>query len=531
MPTLFIICISIAIGLGLATKDVLYHPPNKLAGQRAGPMSRFFEDVGNGKPTPEHEKDTEYWYSSARREINKILEESSYNYNKAKNVIFFIGDGMGLNTLTAARIRKGQLKGKTGEEESLNFQRFPHTGLSKTYCSNAQVPDSACTATAYLCGVKTQITSIGVTANVAAGNCSMSMDPANHLESIADWAQKAGMSTGFITTTSLTHASPSGLYAKVASRFWECDADIPQEVRRHGPCMDMAQQLITQLPGRNFDVMMGGGLGKFLPRSTLDAFGNPGERLDGQNLLQLWKEMHPEGALVTNREELLNLNISRVTKIMGIVASQLMNFHESADPTQEPTLAEMTKVAIKFLSRNSRGYFLFVEGGLIDYANHFNKPFVALDETMEFEKAIDVALNMTKREDTLMVVTADHSHPMTIAGYPGRGTDILGLNQHDVDSDGMKYTTLTYAVGPEQYLDENGQRINLEGVIKSDASFIHPSQIPSSIGTHAGDDVGIFAIGPHSHLFRGVMEQHTIPHLIAYAAGIGDGPTLNNTKV
>ncbi|XP_058980758.1 membrane-bound alkaline phosphatase-like [Musca domestica] len=528
MRILLLLYFCIEIVAGRFSKDIQYHHPNRLAGHETPrtTTTRFFEDVGNGKPTPEHEKDPEYWYSLAKWEMNKLLEESSYNYNKAKNVIFFLGDGMALNTLTAARIRKGQLKGKTGEEESLSFQRFPHTGLSKTYCTNAQVPDSACTATAYLCGVKTQITSIGVTANVAADNCTMSMDPANHLESIADWAQRAGKSTGFITTTSLTHASPSGLYAKTASRFWECDADIPQEVQRQGPCMDMAEQLITQVPGRNFDIMMGGGMGKFLPRTMADAHGHPGERLDGKNLLQLWKNIHPGGALVTNREELLDLNITQVTKIMGIFASRLMNYHVEANLTLEPTLAEMTETALKSLSFNDKGYFLFVEGGLIDYANHYNKPFIALDETLELEKAIDVALDLTTPEETLIVVSSDHSHPMTIAGYPGRGTDILGLNQHDVDSNGVKYTTLTYAVGPEQYLDENGQRIDLEGIIKEDASFTHPSQIPSSIGTHAGDDVGIFATGPHSHLFRGVMEQHTIPHLMAYAACIGDGPTL-----
>ncbi|XP_061386480.1 membrane-bound alkaline phosphatase-like [Musca vetustissima] len=474
--------------------------------------------MGKNKPTLEREKDPEYWYSSAKREVNKLFEESFYNYNKAKNIIFFIGDGMALNTLTATRIRKGQLKGNPGEEESLSFQKFPHTGLIKTYCTNSQVPDSACTATAYLCGIKTSITSIGVTANVAPNNCTMSMDPANHVESIADWAQRAGKSTGFITTTSLTHASPSGLYAKVASRFWECDADIPRDVHRQGYCMDMAQQLIKQKPGSNFDIMMGGGMGKFLPRTMKDAHGNPGERLDGLDLLQLWKELHPEGTLVTNRDDLLNINITQVTKIMGIFASKLMNFHALANPVKEPTLAEMIEAALKSFRYNDKGYFLFVEGGLIDYANHFNKPFVALDETLEFEKAIDVALSLTNPEETLIVVSSDHSHPMTIAGYPGRGTDILGLNQHDVDSNGVKYTTLTYAVGPQQYLDENGQRVNLEGIIKEDASFTHPSQIPSSIGTHAGDDVGIFATGPHAHLFRGVMEQHTIPHLMAYAA-------------
>ncbi|TMW39322.1 hypothetical protein DOY81_015599, partial [Sarcophaga bullata] len=102
--------------------------------------------------------------------------------------------------------------------------KFPYVGLSKTYCANGQVPDSACTATAYLCGVKANVVTIGVSAAVEFNNCSMSMDPANHVSSIAAWAKKAGKSTGFVTTTTLTHASPAGMYAHTANRFWECDA-------------------------------------------------------------------------------------------------------------------------------------------------------------------------------------------------------------------------------------------------------------------------------------------------------------------
>lgn len=300
----------------------------------------------------------------------------------------------------------------------------------------------------------------------------MSMDYENHLSSIADWAQKAGKSTGFITTTSLTHASPAGLYAKVANRFWESDNDIPEDIRQQGPCLDMAQQLIKQAPGRNFDVMMGGGMGKFLPNTEVDAHGLPGERLDGRNLLNLWKDMHPRGALVSNRDELLKLNVTKVSKIMGIFQSKLMDYHTFANPAKQPSLSEMTQVALELLSRNEKGYFIFIEGGLIDYGNHYNKPIISLDETLELEKAVDLAVNLTNPEDTLIVVSSDHGHPLTIAGYPGRGTDILGLNQNDVDSNGVKYATLNYAAGPRQYLDDKGQRINLEGIISHDPGML-----------------------------------------------------------
>ncbi|GBP04315.1 Membrane-bound alkaline phosphatase [Eumeta japonica] len=100
----------------------------------------------------------------------------------------FLGDGTSIPTITAGRVYLG------GEERQFSFEKFPYVGLSKTYCANTQVADSACTATAYLGGVK---------ANYAA------------------WAQAQGMATGLITTTSVTHASPAGIYAHAANRDWE----------------------------------------------------------------------------------------------------------------------------------------------------------------------------------------------------------------------------------------------------------------------------------------------------------------------
>lgn len=290
------------------------------------------------------------------------------------------------------------------------------------------------------------------------------MDPANQVSSIAAWAQQAGKSTGFVTTTSLTHASPSGTYAHVANRFWECDADIvnitaPTDTSE---CMDIAQQLITQRPGCDFNVIMGGGMSKFLPNTLQDTFGKIGERQDGKNLLATWQTLHPNGVIVTDRDQLLSLDTSQVSDIMGIFNSDIMEYHSLADSTKQPTLAEMTEVALNMLQQNDQGYFIFIEGGNIDTAHHVNKAALALYETLEFEKAIQLARDMTDPQDTLIVVTSDHSHTMTMGGYAGRGSPILGLNQHDRDLNGFKFSTLNYALGPQQYLDETGQRLDLE---------------------------------------------------------------------
>lgn len=485
---------------------------------------------GAGRYTPPEEKDPEFWRSLARSQMLKRIDEQNKKRNKkAKNIIMFLGDGMSLNTVTAARILKGQRQNKTGEESFLFFEEFPIVGLSKTYCTNSQVADSACSATAYLTGVKTNFYMAGVTAEVEYNNCSASSNPANHVSSLADWAQKAGKSTGIISTTSLTHASPSGAYGHVASRYWESDSDIIKYAPDVNPadCMDLAQQLITQLPGINFDIMMSGGMGKFLPKDITDAFGKSGERSDGKNLLNTWQSLHPQGKIVTNRTQLLELDLKKTTNILGLFHSGLMDFNLLADTVKQPSLADMTEVSIKKLSQNPQGYFVFIEGGLIDQAHHGNVPHVSLDETLEFEKAIKLAREMTNPEDTLIVVTSDHAHPMSIAGYPNRGNDILGLNDLDRDLKGIPYATLNYALGRNTYVDVNGNRMDLTGTISKNANpaTVYPSQINTQWGEHGGDDVGIYASGPYEHLFTGLMDQNTIPHLMAYAACIGDGPT------
>ncbi|TMW43899.1 hypothetical protein DOY81_011022, partial [Sarcophaga bullata] len=397
--------------------------------------------------------------------------------------------------------------GNNGEEDTLTLDKLLYEGLSKTYCANDKVPDSACTATAYSCGVKANVVTIGVSAAVDFNNCSMSMDPANHVSSIAAWAKKAGKSTGFVTTTTLTHASPAGMYAHTANRFWECDADVINGGQDPLTCIDMAQQLIKDEPGRDLDLMMGGGMGKFIPNTEVDPFGELGERQDGQNLLKLWQQNNPNGIIVTNRSELLNLNW---TKSMGIFQSSSMEISCFADNEKQPRLVDMTEKAIEFLCKNEEGCIIFIEGGRIDHGHHETKPGLSLDETMEMDKAIKRALELTNPEETLMVVTSDHGHPFSMSGFPGRGTPILGLNQHNGDSNNVKYATLNYALGPQQYLDEHGQRLDLEGIV-GDIGSTHPSQIPLIMGVHSGEDVGIFANGPQAHLFSGVMEQHTIP--------------------
>src|SRR5690606_23618589 len=126
---------------------------------------------------------------------------------KARNLIVFLGDGMGLTTVTAARILEGQRHGVPGEEHALAFEDFPHTALAKTYNTDAQTPDSAGTMTAIASGVKTRIGHVGVGPGVASGDCA---GMAGHeLLTVLQLAESAGLATGIVTSTRLTHATPA----------------------------------------------------------------------------------------------------------------------------------------------------------------------------------------------------------------------------------------------------------------------------------------------------------------------------------
>lgn len=158
--------------------------------------------------------------------------------------------------------------------------------------------------------------------------------------------------------------------------------------------------------------------------------------------------------------------VARVTYgfwyVLGLFASSHMQFNLLANKSVEPTLVEMTEAAINVLSKGDNGYYLFVEGGQIDMAHHVNIPHLSLDETVMLSKAVQRAVEMTSREDTLIVITSDHSHTMTLSGYPHRGSNILGHPQTS-SKDQMPYSTLSYANGPsdKQYNKTSGTRYNL----------------------------------------------------------------------
>ena len=138
----------------------------------------------------------------------------------------------------------------------------------------------------------------------------------------------------------------------------------------------------------------------------------------------------------------------------------------------------------------------------------------------QFSKAIQIATELTNSEDTLIVVTADHAHTMSISGYASRGKNILGLNT-ELGEDKLPYTTISYANGPSaRNISFPRAKLQEEDVLSKD--YQYPSIVPMKSETHGADDVAVYATGPQSHLFTGTYEQNVIPHIMAYISGIGD---------
>lgn len=198
----------------------------------------------------------------------------------------------------------------------------------------------------------------------------------------------------------------------------------------------------------------------FVDSSQLDDEGIEGSRSDNRNLIAEWLESKPEkSSYVWNRNQLFELD-QDVDNLLGLFASDHMDYNLDRNPEGQPSLEEMTETAIRILSQSDEGYFLFVEGAKIDKAHHESKARKALDETLEFSKAIQKALDITNESETLIVVTADHSHTLSYAGYADRGHDIFEFG--GFGNDAKPYTTLTYGNGPGyKQPDEDGQRHDL----------------------------------------------------------------------
>lgn len=496
----------------------------------AGTLPAFAAD-----PVVQGPESVQDWYKQGHQFIRNS-ERIVDNHRHAKNVILFVGDGMGISTITAARILEGQLNGKPGEENRLSFENFPNLALSKTYSWDQQTSDSAPTMTAMVTGYKAREGMLSVDHLTPRGECDAAKIAQHSLPTILEQAAATGKATGVVSTARITHATPAATYAHTAVRDWEHNGQVAAACAGiANPVKDIARQLIEVSPpvAKSLKVVLGGGREYFRHNTQFDPedTNKKGLRTDGRDLTAEWVGTRGANAkFVFDQAGFDAATPANTNFLLGLFERSHMEYEadRATDTGKEPSLTEMTAKAIDMLDGSKRGYFLHVEGGRIDHAHHAGNAKRALLDTIEFAKAIKKAYEMTDPRETLIIVTADHSHTFTIGGYPHRGNDILGLTKEvpAVDgnspvpmkaADGMPYTTLGYQNGPGA--SSNPRSNDLTSVDTTALNYMQQAVIPLGSETHAGEDVAIYATGPKSYLVRGSMEQNWIYHVMKEAFG------------
>ncbi|MFM5352674.1 alkaline phosphatase [Aeromonas dhakensis] len=432
----------------------------------------------------------------------------------AKNVILFIGDGMGPTVLTATRLYK------VGEEGNLEIMKLARSARIKTFSNDAQTTDSAPSMAAYTTGVKmnneviamssdTKAVAPGkdVNGNKGINNCTS--DNGKPVPTILELAKAAGKSVGAVTTTELTHATPAATYSHICHR--DAAYAIAEQAVPGGAGFNTAL-------GDGVDVLMGGGANHWTPYNSTS---NKGGRADGRDLTA---ELTAQGyRYVTTKDDLAGVNSGKVLGLFSAKSHldyELDRVAKGAASTQ-PSLSEMTAKAIDLLSQNSQGYFLMVEGGRIDHALHGTNAKRSLTDAVALDEAVKTALGKVDLKDTLIVVTADHDHTMTINGYSAKGNKVLdlvkngdGSTQNDVD--GKPFTTLVFGNGPN--------RADVRPTLTSDQvmadDYLQETGVKLGSETHGGGDVMLFADGAGSSRFKGTLDNTKVFGKLKEALGL-----------
>ena len=465
------------------------------------------------------------WFTAGQSHIEAMLARQAKT-GKAKNVILLVADGNGVGTNYALRLFDGQQKGMLGEENVLPYETTDWwAALVKTYNINAQTPDSAPTAGAMNTGVKQRFNLINLNENGIHGDCATV--EGNELTTFGEIVTGMEKSVGVVSTARITHATPAATYAKTADRNWE--DSVPEGCTAQ---KDIAAQLIDAIEAGTVDLAMGGGRRHFAPEGVTTEEGNAGRRKDGVNLIEKAKGMGVQYAWNTETFGQLGND----APVLALFNDSHMEYEADRADEDEPSLADLTRRAIEFLSQNENGYFLEIEAGRVDHANHDGNAARVLRDGVAFAEAVALADELTDDEDTLIIVTADHEHAIAFNGYCGRGSDILGLcydvakegDKHSDEpllaDDGKPYTVIGYLNGVGSVLkqvdggnDYSGARPDVTQEDATDLDYVQQALIPKSSETHSGEDVMVYAKGPWAHLFDGTIEQNVIFHVMHHA--------------
>ncbi|MFZ6645578.1 alkaline phosphatase [Undibacterium sp. TJN25] len=447
----------------------------------------------------------------------------------AKNVIFFLGDGMGMTTLTAARTYA------VGEDGDLTIDTLPETAFIKTFSNDAQVTDSAPSMSAYMTGVKMNNEVISMSSdtvavepaadangNKLANNCgARNGRPA---VTLLEMAKARGLSAGVVTTTRITHATPAATYSHICHR--DLENDIATAMVPGGVGYNAA------LGSTGIDVVLGGGTQFFTP------FSKGGKRGDNRDLIAEMKARNY--AFAANAAEFKAIDGSKTERLLGLFTSSHMSYDLDRDPAKEPSLADMTGKAMDVLAKNGKGYFLMVEGGRIDHALHETTAKKALQDTVAFDNAIKAAIAKARVSDplladTLIVVTADHDHTLVLNGYAKRtgkttagNPGVLGVVKNYVtgavekDLDGAPYSIIGFGNGENRTQGSRSVLAGLDDNTTSANTYHQEAVIRVAAGseTHGGTDVFLGAIGKGADTFLGTMDNTRVFRLVKNAAGL-----------
>lgn len=407
-----------------------------------------------------------------------------------RNIILFIADGGGAAQFTIARdFKRDHLR----SDSALVFDSL-QTGSVRTFASNSRITDSAAGATAYSCGLKTYNGAIAV--DTLRRPCA----------TLLEAAEAAGMATGLVATSRITHATPASFSAHVPERWME-NAIAEQQIRQ------------------GIEVMLGGGRRHFLPEDE------GGSREDGRNLLD---EARDEGyQVISTRDELHALDDGPV---LGLFEMAGLPYEIDRNPDEQPSLAELTRTALDLLEGDPEGFFLMVEGSRIDHAAHNNDAAGMLHDVLAYEQAFAAALSFARRDaETLIVVTSDHetgglslARGGHYAWYPDTLAQVKAsletLTTTLVDHRNEQAEILEELAGIEELSDEDAERLAAAiewGEVKSVLADIlsKRARIGWTTTGHTAVDVPLYAYGPGRRHFFGNVNNTYVGQKIADIMG------------
>ena len=454
----------------------------------------------------------------------------SVSAQQAKYVFYFIGDGMGVNQVLGTEMYLSELKGEIGVTPLL-FTQFPYATTATTFSATNGVTDSAAAGTALATGKKTKNGALGVTKD------------SERVNSVASWAKENGYRVGVSTSVSIDHATPAAFYA-------------------HQDKRSAAYQIGLDLIETNFDFYAGS--------DFVDA--NNAQAKDGTTYESLYNLAEKAGFTIARGYKDYQKKAKKADKMILFQTEKASQKNNGSIPYAidrkkgDMSLAEITRAGINFLSKDlSKGFFLMVEGGKIDWAGHANDAATNFREVIDMDEAIKVAYEFYSQhpDETLIVVTADHE-----TGGISIGNGSYNLNLQALKSQKMSEEEFTLLVNGlrakyknqvpweaiQQALKENfgfwdtvklnekqearlkavydksfgNQPVDLEKTLYSQAEPIssEAKRILNSIanvgwvsGGHSAGHVPVFAIGANAHLFQERIDNTEIPEKIAEAAG------------